>query len=132
MSGIIFKLRNLGGLPRRERVVLKELAIFSDDKNIAWPRNQTLAKNAGYTEKSIRLSLQVLQELKLIEIIRTGHFHEDQFITTYRQIKLLPDNWSKYLGQVDKADLGPTVSITESDLVAKNISIAPRARNFYS
>lgn len=122
MSGIIFKLRNLRGLQRREMVVLKELAIFADEEGLAWPRNQVLSRNAGYSVRSIQEALDVLQDLDLIEIRRKGHLNDrGELVVTIRIIKLLPDNWGPYLWEASEDDEGGILEISDKEAAQRNI-----------
>ncbi len=126
MSGIIFKLRDMRGLPRREMVVLKELAIFADENGRAWPSNRALARNTGFGVRTVQKALEVLQELELIEIERTGFINDDkQFVALSRVIQLLPENWGRYLSESnpDGTNPGGMVKLTDKEAAARNLKI---------
>lgn len=126
MSGIIFKLRDMRGLPRREMVVLKELAIFADENGCAWPRNCVLARNTGYGVRALQQALETLQELDLIEIRRNGYINDDnQFVALSRVIQLLPENWGPYLSEnnPDGTSAGGTIQLSDKEAAARNLKI---------
>lgn len=94
MSKAVFDIKNIPNLHRLERVVLKELALFADKSNRAWPHNKTLADKTGYSVRSVQKALQSLQKIGFIDVKYTGRFIANgDFLVEKRYIDLLVQNW---------------------------------------
>jgi len=94
VSKAVFDIKNIPNLHRLERVVLKELALFADKSNRAWPHNKTLADKTGYSVRSVQKALQSLQKIGFIDVKYTGRFIANgDFLVEKRYIDLLVQNW---------------------------------------
>ena len=58
--------RNLAGLPRSQRVVLKELAYRGNERGYCYPSYKQLAKWTGYSSKTIQRAIAALEQKQLI------------------------------------------------------------------
>lgn len=98
MGKYIYDVQKIVGLKRRELAVLKELAIFADKKNVAWPSNATLARRVGYGVRSLQLALEMLEDRGLIlRRYQCARLPDGTIHNTGRTIDLLRDNWDKHM-----------------------------------
>ena len=129
MSKLVYEIKKLRGLDRRELVVLKELSIFANKDNIAWPRNRVLADKAGYSVRSVQSALTMLQKLGLIEIKYTGRLVANgAFIPEKRNIYLLTQNWSEFMIKEDEAANSPTIELSVEEFRRRQIKIVCSGR----
>ena len=127
MSKAVFEIKNIPNLHRLERVVLKELALFADKSNRAWPHNKTLADKTGYSVRSVQKALQSLQKIGFIDVKYTGRFIANgDFLVEKRYIDLLVQNWMPKKTDGQAAKDSNIIELSAKDIEARRINIFGR------
>ncbi len=127
MSKAVFDIKNIPNLHRLERVVLKELALFADKSNRAWPHNKTLADKTGYSVRSVQKALQSLQKIGFIDVKYTGRFIANgDFLVEKRYIDLLVQNWMPKKTDGQAAKDSNIIELSAKDSEARRINIFGR------
>ena len=127
MSKAVFDIKNIPNLHRLERVVLKELALFADKSNRAWPHNKTLADKTGYSVRSVQKALQSLQKIGFIDVKYTGRFIANgDFLVEKRYIDLLVQNWMPKKTDGQAAKDSNIIEFTAQDIAERRINIFGR------
>ncbi|TXH01921.1 MAG: helix-turn-helix domain-containing protein [Rhodocyclaceae bacterium] len=127
MSKAVFDIKNIPNLHRLERVVLKELALFADKSNRAWPHNKTLADKTGYSVRSVQKALQSLQKIGFIDVKYTGRFIANgDFLVEKRYIDLLVQNWMPKKTDGQAAKDSNIIELSAKDIEARRINIFGR------
>ncbi len=131
MSKAIFDIKRFRGLDRRDLVVLKELAIFADKNNRAWPRNRLLADKTGYSVRSVQSALQSLEGLGLIEIKYSGRMlGNGAFEVDKRYIDLLTENWASFMNdEKHAANDDSIIELKIVDIRSRHIKVIRRKSN---
>jgi hypothetical protein len=131
VSKAVFDIKKLRGLDRRDLVVLKELAIFADKDNRAWPRNKVIADKTGYSVRSVQSALQILQALGLIKVSYSGRLLANgAFEVDKRYIDLLMENWKKFmLDEKQAANDSNIIELTIEEIQSRRIRIVGRTPN---
>jgi len=127
VSKAVFDIKNIPNLHRLERVVLKELALFADKSNRAWPHNKTLADKTGYSVRSVQKALQSLQKIGFIDVKYTGRFIANgDFLVEKRYIDLLVQNWMPKKTDGQAAKESKIIELSAKDIEARRINIFGR------
>ena len=127
MGKAVFDIKNIPNLHRLERVVLKELALFADKSNRAWPHNKTLADKTGYSVRSVQKALQSLQKIGFIDVKYTGRFIANgDFLVEKRYIDLLVQNWMPKKTDGQAAKDSNIIELSAKDIEARRINIFGR------
>jgi biotin operon repressor len=127
VSKAVFDIKNIPNLHRLERVVLKELALFADKSNRAWPHNKTLADKTGYSVRSVQKALQSLQKIGFIDVKYTGRFIANgDFLVEKRYIDLLVQNWMPKKTDGQAAKDSNIIELSAKDIEARRINIFGR------
>ena len=129
MSMYYFQVRFARGLRRREFTLIKELAAFADDNDVAWPSMDALEGCTGYCDKSIDAGLKVLKKLKLIVIKVTGHKTDaGLFVEDGRRYYLQRPEIDKYIRKDLDQSKAHSVEMSPDDLSKQGIAIVPGNR----
>lgn len=129
MSMYYFQVRFVRGLHRREFTLLKELAAFADDNDVAWPSLDALAGCTGYCPKSVDDGLKVLEKLKLIVIKITGHKTDaGLFVEDGRRYYLQRPEIDRYIRKDLDQSKAHSVEVSPDDLSKQGIAIVPGKR----
>ncbi len=129
MSMYYFQVRFVRGLHRREFTLLKELAAFADDNDVAWPSLDALAGCTGYCPKSVDDGLKVLEKLKLIVIKITGHKTDaGLFVEDGRRYYLKRPEIDRYIRKDLDQSKAHSVEVSPHDLSKQDIAIVPGKR----
>ena len=131
MSKAVFDIKKLRGLDRRDLVVLKELAIFADKDNRAWPRNKVLADKTGYSVRSVQSALKVLEKLGLIKVSYSGRIlGNGAFEVDKRYIVLVMEKWKEFmLDEKQAANDSNSIELTIDEIHTRRIRIVGRNPN---
>ncbi len=124
MSMRIFDAIKLTGLPRCETAVIKELAIFADDNDVAWPSNETLAKRVVYSVRGVQDALEVLEDLGLIKRINFYKVEGKRGLLVSRKIRLLFDNWKGFMSDPDVDE--DHVELSDEEISSRGIEVVKR------
>ncbi len=129
MSMYYFQVRFVRGLPRREFTLLKELAAFSDDNDVAWPSIDALAGCTGYCPKSVDAGLKKLEKLKLIVTKITGHKTDaGVFVEDGRRYYLQRSEIGRYIRKDLDQSKAHSLEVSPYDFRAQGISIVAGKR----
>ena len=120
--------KNLKIKPKHLTLII-DIMSFKWDSETPFPSYTTLANRAGMDERSIKRTMQELEELDLL--IRTPRFDEDSGaqITTLFDFRPLVN---KLITEKDKTDIGGVTEMSpkeDSYINNKNISINPKEKN---
>jgi len=129
MSMYYFQVRFVRGLPRLEFTILKELAAFADDNDVAWPEIDALVGCTGYGPSSIDDGLTSLENLNLIVTKVTGHKSDaGTFVVDGHRYYLQRSNIDKYIRKDLELSKTHAVEVSPSELASMGISIAAGKR----
>lgn len=139
----VFRDKNITAI---QKVVLKDLEIYRNTKSgYSWPSLTTLAEDIGVNERTVRRAMDILEQLKLVEVLRekgkvnkyklarkltyplheieANHGHESPYFTEeiHKKAKSLNEPWTKIASTTDMDVRTPRTPVS-NELYIRTIS----------